>query len=136
MTKETGTQREILLSFALTLTGAVADQPFEDDFDTTVLRHGAGGKWFGLFMRVSRARLGMEGQGHADVLNLKIDPEESYIVRELYSSILPAYHMNKRHWISVVLDNSVPQDFCELLIEKSYHATRPRRMEKKREKTD
>ena len=97
MTNGVKTQREELLAFALTLSGAVADQPFEDDFDTTVLRHGAGGKWFGLFMNVSLSRLGLCGEGKTDVLNLKIDPEESYIVRELYGSILPAYHMNKRH---------------------------------------
>jgi predicted DNA-binding protein (MmcQ/YjbR family) len=58
------------------------------------------------------------------VVNLKIDPEESYAVREMFSGITPAYHMNKRHWISVILDGSVPMEFCEILIEKSYDLTR------------
>ncbi len=128
------TQRAALLDFALTLTGAMADCPFEADFDTTVLRHGAGGKWFGIFMRVARDRLGLDGEGTVELLNLKLDPEESYAVREMYQTILPAYHMNKRHWISVLLDGSVPQEFCELLIEKSFSATQPKRGEGKREK--
>ena len=133
--RNTQTQREALLAFALTLTGAVADRPFEDDFDTTVTRHGAGGKWFGLFMRVSRARLGLTGEGAVDVVNLKLDPEDGYAAREMYPTVLPAYHMNKRHWVSVVLDGSVPQDFCELLVEKSFCASRPVRAERKRERS-
>ena len=112
----------------MTLTGAVADRPFEDDLDTTVVRHGAEGKWFGLLMKVSGKHLGRAENERFDVVNLKIDPEESYIVREIYpGSILPAYHMNKRHWISVILDGSVPNDFCEILVGKSYDLTKPKR---------
>ena len=117
------TEREKVLEFACTLPGAVTDMPFEDDFETTVFRHGEGGKWFGLLMRVEKSRLGLEGEGKADVLNLKCDPEESFIVREMYGGIIPAYHMNKRHWISVILESGVPLDFTESLIEKSYALT-------------
>ncbi len=123
------TQREMALNFALTLPQATADHPFEDDLDTTVFRHTEDGKWFGLLMRVGKRRLGLDTDGFVDVMNLKIDPEDSYTVRELYASILPAYHMNKRHWISVILDGSVPQDFCEMLIERSYDLTK-RKMKK------
>ena len=117
-------ERSAVVEFALSLPGAVADQPFEDDFETTVFRHGEGGKWFGLLMNLSKRRVGIEDDGIVDVLNLKIDPEESYAVREMFEGILPAYHMNKRHWISVILDGSVPLEFCEILIEKSYGLTK------------
>ena len=117
-------QREEALAFALTLPYAVADKPFEEDFDTTVLRHGAGGKWFGLIMNIPKKRVGIEEDGMVDVLNLKIDPEESYVVREMFEGIIPAYHMNKRHWISVILNDTVPMEFCEILIQKSYDLTR------------
>ena len=116
-------QREQVLAFALTLPQAVADKPFEEDFDTTVLRHGAGGKWFGLIMNIPKKRVGIEEDGMVDVLNLKIDPEESYVVREMFEGIIPAYHMNKRHWISVILNDTVPMEFCEILIQKSYDLT-------------
>ena len=86
-------------------------------------------------MNLPLSRLIMDGKGRADVVNLKLDPEEVYAVREMYASILPAYHMNKRHWVSVILDGSVPQDFCELLIEKSYSATQSGRKRKKTENT-
>ena len=121
------TEREKITDFALTLPGAVADMPFEDDFDTTVFRHGEGGKWFGLVMNVEKSRVGLPGEGKVDVLNLKCDPEESFIVREMYEGIIPAYHMNKRHWISVLLIGSVPMDFTEHLIEKSYDLTDKKR---------
>ena len=116
-------QYDYVMEFALSFPHAVADQPFEEDFDTTVFRHGVGGKWFGLLMKVQKRRLGIDEEGWVHVLNLKIDPEESYAVREMFSSIIPAYHMNKRHWISVILDGSVPMDFCSILIEKSYDLT-------------
>ncbi len=125
-------QRDQVLEFALSLPHAAADQPFEDDFETTVFRHGAGGKWFGLLMNVSKHRIGIDEEGTVDLLNLKIDPEESYAVREMFEGIIPAYHMNKRHWISVILNGSVPMDFCELLIEKSYDLTRKKTQETRR----
>ena len=121
------TEKEMILEFACGLPGAVLDKPFEDDFETTVFRHGEGGKWFGLLMSVEKSRVGLCGEGKADVLNLKCDPEESFIVREMYEGIIPAYHMNKRHWISVILNGSVPEDFTERLIEKSYDLTEKKR---------
>jgi len=121
------TEREMISDFALTLPGSVLDKPFEDDFDTTVFRHGEGGKWFGLVMNVEKSRVGLTSEGKIDVLNLKCDPEEGFIVREMYEGIIPAYHMNKRHWISVILNGSVPVDFTERLIEKSYDLTYKKR---------
>lgn len=117
------TERERLTSFALSLPLATADKPFEDDFDTTVLRHGESGKWFGLVMNVKKQTLGINEDGYTDVINLKCDPDESFIIRELYSAIIPAYHMNKRHWISVILNGSIPEDFTEKLIAKSFDLT-------------
>ena len=78
-------------------------------------------------MNVEKSRVGLDGEGKIDVLNLKCDPEESFIVREMYGGIIPAYHMNKRHWISVILNGSVPVDFTERLTEKSYDLTRKKR---------
>lgn len=124
------TERDLVLEFALSLPQAVADNPFEEDFETTVFRHCVGGKWFGLLMKVQKRRVGIDEDGTVDVVNLKIDPEESYAVREMFSGVIPAYHMNKRHWISVILDGSVPMEFCEILIEKSYDLTR-KKMKKK-----
>ena len=115
--------RDRILETALGLPGAVSDKPFEGDFDSTVLRHGATGKWFGLLMKAPRDRVGLQGEGMTDVLNLKCDPLVSYGLKQQYPDILPAYHMNKTHWITLRLEGDVPEDVVQMLIEMSYHLT-------------
>ncbi|UTA47562.1 MmcQ/YjbR family DNA-binding protein [Simiduia sp. 21SJ11W-1] len=53
-------------------------------------------------------------------LNLKCDPVEAGFLREQYSAILPGYHMNKKHWNTLVLDGSLPADFLQAQINSSY----------------
>ena len=119
--------RQRILDLALSLPGASTDMPFEDDFDTTVLRHGPGGKWFGLLMRVRRDRVGWTGDALTQILNLKCDPLVSYALRQQYPDILPAYHMNKTHWISVRLEGSLPEEVLQMLLEMSYQLTKGKR---------
>lgn len=115
--------RKRVLEMAMTLPGATSDQPFDEDFDSTVLRHGVGGKWFGLVMKVPRGKVGLPGEGAAEVLNLKCDPLVSYGLRQTYPDILPAWHMNKQLWISVRLEGDVPEDVLKTLIQMSYDLT-------------
>lgn len=119
------TRRQVL-DAALALPGATSDTPFEGDFDSTVLRHGATGKWFGLLMKAPCAKVGLDRPGHTDVLNLKCDPLVSYGLRAEYPDILPAYHMNKQRWITVRLEGEVPQDVARTLICMSYDLTAPK----------
>ncbi len=53
-------------------------------------------------------------------LNLKCDPERALELREAYTSITPGYHMNKRHWNTVVLDGTVPDKLLIELVDHSY----------------
>ena len=115
--------REQVLDMALALPGAASDMPFDEDFDTTVLRHGGSGKWFGILMKVPRGKVGLSGEGVAEILNLKCDPMLSYGLRQTHPDILPAWHMNKQHWITVLLDGSVPDDKVFDLIDMSFMAT-------------
>ncbi len=112
-----------VIELALALPGAAADQPFSDDFVSTVLRHGAGGKWFGIMMKVPRGKVGLEGEGTADILNLKCDPLVSYGLRESCADILPAWHMNKQLWISVRLEGGVSEDLLRTLLQMSFDLT-------------
>ena len=102
--------------------GAEPEYLWPDSPDAFVFRHAGNRKWFALVMTVPRSRLGLTGEGSADVLNLKCGPMlgGSYRGRP---GILPAYHMNKEHWISVVLDGSVPDELAEELLEISYDLT-------------
>jgi predicted DNA-binding protein (MmcQ/YjbR family) len=101
--------------------GITPDHPFEDDDDTVVFRHADNKKWFALVMNIPAARLGL-GDGRIDVVNLKCDQE---IITSLWDGegIFPAYHMNKAHWISVVLDGRVDSHTLEWLTKISYGLT-------------
>jgi predicted DNA-binding protein (MmcQ/YjbR family) len=53
-------------------------------------------------------------------MNLKCDPHEALIVRDIFPAVRPGYHMNKRHWNTLVLDGSMPRGEIERMIDNSY----------------
>ena len=53
-------------------------------------------------------------------INLKCDPEEALILRDVFAAVLPGYHMNKRHWNTVILDGSLPDGEIERMIDSSF----------------
>ncbi len=53
-------------------------------------------------------------------LSLKCDPYHADMLREAHPAITPGYHLNKRHWITIALDDSVPDDLLQSLIDESY----------------
>ncbi|WP_250464399.1 MmcQ/YjbR family DNA-binding protein [Microbulbifer litoralis] len=52
--------------------------------------------------------------------NLKCDPDEAQALRDIFSGVLPGYHMNKKHWNTVLLDGSVPDGEIERMMDRSY----------------
>ncbi len=54
-------------------------------------------------------------------INLKCDPEESLDLQEKFSAVTPGYHMNKKHWITVLMDGSLPDRLLFTWIDKSYN---------------
>lgn len=59
-------------------------------------------------------------ENHPPFINLKCDPERSALLRDQHEGITPAYHMNKKHWNSVLLDGSVPSQTIAGLIRHSF----------------
>lgn len=53
-------------------------------------------------------------------LNLKCDPDEAIMLRDIFPSIIAGYHMNKRHWNTVILDQSIPIGEIERMIDNSF----------------
>ena len=88
-----------------------------------VFRHKDNRKWFALIMTVGRDKLGFDNREPVDVVNLKIDDIffRDIIIQE--EGIMPAYHMNKLHWITVLLDGTVPDERVYDLLDISYTAT-------------
>lgn len=53
-------------------------------------------------------------------MNLKCDPDRAVALRDEYDSVLPGYHMNKKHWNTIVLDGSLPGTLVREMIDHSY----------------
>lgn len=114
--------REAFLDYCLDTYGTSADYPFDEDFETAVFRHAGNRKWYAIMMRLSRRKFGIDCDEVVDVVNLKL-PLEMFGSFGAADGVYPAYHMNKVHWISVVL-NDAADDLVEFLVNASYEATR------------
>jgi predicted DNA-binding protein (MmcQ/YjbR family) len=79
-------------------------------------------KWFGIIMNVKKEKLGLNGKEEIDILNVKCPPELVGKLR-LNKGITKAYHMNKEHWITILLDGSVNDKMIKDLIDWSYDLT-------------
>ena len=99
------------------------EYPWQKYDNNTVFRHPDNKKWFALVMGVQSNKLGLPGDGYIDVVNLKIEDMfyRDMIIRE--EGIMPAYHMNKMHWVTVLLDGTVSDDQVFELIDMSFLAT-------------
>ncbi len=93
-------------SYFLSLPEALEDFPFRPDIPVFKIKT----KMFG-FLRYK------EGVGH---INLKCNPEEAMVMRDIFESVIPGYHMNKEHWNTVILDGTVPREEIESMIDTSY----------------
>jgi predicted DNA-binding protein (MmcQ/YjbR family) len=113
------------LQYCLDAFGTSPDYPFDEDFETAVLRHADNRKWYAIVMRVSRKKFGFRSDEVIDVVNLKL-PTEMFGSFGAADGVYPAYHMNKQHWISVLLPDA-PDDVIEFLTNCSFEATRSKR---------
>lgn len=114
--------RSAVLRYAREALDTEPDCPFSGDTQTLVLRHADSGKWFALLMRVRADRLTLKRSGEVEIMNVKVDPLLTGSLRT-QRGILPAYHMNKERWISVLLDGSVPLEQALALLDMSYALT-------------
>ena len=114
--------KQQFFSYCLSTYSTAPDYPFDEDFETAVLRHADNRKWYALVMRVSRHKFGLDSDEVIDVVNLKL-PTEMFGSFGAADGVYPAYHMNKLHWISVVLPD-VPDDVVQFLVNVSFEATK------------
>ena len=106
--------KQEVIDFSLTLPNTFEDRPFPDDYESVVMKHTKNKKWFALIMEV-------KGELY---LNIKTDPEYSELLRKSYEYIIPAYHMNKQHWNTIILSKEIDNSLVEELIEQSYELTK------------
>ena len=99
--------------------GTEPEAPWEDSPDAYTFKTAKRNKWYALFMTIPHKSLGLVAKGTLDVVNIKLPPEK---VLELIDRVhfYPAYHMNKKHWITIVLDKEVDEPLVQQLLDESY----------------
>lgn len=106
--------REDLISYCLTFKDTYPDQPFHDP-NWTVIRHRGSRKVFAwIFEREGRTWV-----------NVKCSLEWRDFWRQVYPAVIPAYHLNKTHWNSIILDGTIPEEEVKRMIGESYDLTAP-----------
>ena len=93
---------------------------WEKSPDTAVLRHEGNKKWYAVLMKISWDKLEKGREGLVEAVNLKHDQVVDLLSQK---GIYPAFHMNKRYWISVALDDTLSDEEVLELIEKSWNLT-------------
>lgn len=81
--------------------------------DSAVWRRGDTGKWFAVIMKIPRSKLGLNSDEPAEIIDLRLPPEE---VPKLVDGkrYFAGWHMNKKHWYTIILDGSVGfEELCE-----------------------
>ena len=93
---------------------------WEKSPDTAVLRHEDSKKWYAVLMRIPWDRLDKAREGLVEAVNLKHDQVADLLSQK---GICPAFHMNKRYWISLALDDSLSDEDVLDLLEISWNLT-------------
>ena len=116
-------ERQLVTEYIRKKYGAKPEYLWKRYPDYAVFRHADNNKWFALTAGVPASKLGIERDDFVDVINLKID---DLFFRDMLiqdEGIFPGYHMNKQHWISVLLDGTVSEQRLRDLIDMSFLAT-------------
>ena len=101
--------REEALAYGLSFPNTYEDAPFHDS------------NW--QLVRVLPSRKAFlwiyERNGYIN-LNVKVDPERGFFWRSVYKSVIPGYHQNKKHWNTIILDGTIPDEDIKVMIAESY----------------
>ncbi len=112
-------QAQEIIAYAQTRYGDSPEFLWKKFPNNAIFRRADTGKWYGAILTTSHAKLGLAGDGTAEILDLRAAPED---VARLTAGgkYLPGYHMNKKHWITVCLDGRISMGEICARMEKSY----------------
>ena len=101
--------RKEIIEYGLSLPDTYQDAPFHDD------------NWQLIRVKGSKKTFMLVYEKYGSVrVNVKVDPEWRDFWRKTYSSVIPAYHQNKEHWNTIIIDGSIPDDEVKRMIADSY----------------
>ena len=115
-------KRKTIFKYVKEKYNTIPEYPWDHLPDYAVLRHENNEKWYGLIMNVEKKKLDLGGEETIDILDLKCSPELVGSLQKEHG-FLPAYHMNKEHWITVILNTQKKEKILELL-DASYELTK------------
>lgn len=105
-------EKKQVIDYCLTFEHVYEDYPFHDQ-NWCVIRHDENDNVFAWIF---------EKDGHVWV-NVKCDPEWLLFWRNAFDSVIPAFHLNKKHWSSIILDGTIPEKDIQIMIGNSYDIT-------------
>jgi len=111
--------RQEIIDYCLTFPSVFEDYPFDDIAEPgtwTLMRHKLNRKSFAMIYE----------RGGNLCVNVKCDPFDAEVLRDLFDGITPAYHMNKEHWNTLIVGSDVPDDELCRHIQNSFNLTKPK----------
>ena len=110
--------REEIFEYVKKQYGTIPEYLWSSSPDSAVLRH-HNGKWYAVIMNVEKSKLGLDGDDTVEIIDVKCDPEMTGMIIQTYG-FLPGYHMNKQHWITILLDGTVGESKILDFLDMSY----------------
>lgn len=114
--------RNDVLNYAYETYGTKSEHLWQKYPTYEVFRHKKNSKWYGIIMDIPKRKVGLDSDEPIDILVIKCQPE---IIASLVGQkgFAPAYHMNKTHWITILLDGTLKDDEIYNLLDMSYEMT-------------
>lgn len=109
-------KREEIFEYVKKQYGTIPEYLWKSSPENAILRHKKG-KWYAAILRVEKSKLGLKEEGSVDIINVKCESDMVGLLTQTYG-FLPGYHMNKKYWITMLLDGSVSEakilDFLDM----------------------
>jgi predicted DNA-binding protein (MmcQ/YjbR family) len=112
-------QAKEVIAYIRNTYGIEAEYLWEKFPDNAIFRDHHSRKWFAALLTVEKQKIGLQEEGSIEILDLKAKPEKVALLVDGVT-FLPGYHMNKKHWFTIRLDDSVASDIVATLIDESF----------------
>ena len=88
-----------------------------------VFRNSKSRKWYGIIMNIDKSKIDNTSSKEVEIIDIKLDPKKVESLQN-QKGFYPAYHMNKKSWITILLDDTLTDKMIMDLIEESYTYTK------------
>lgn len=112
--------KDLLMQYCNQIFGTVPEAPWKDTPDAFTFKTAKRNKWYAVFMTIPYKSLGLNIKGNVDIVNFKLPPEKVAILTDK-KFFYPAYHMNKKHWLTAVLSKNLNVELVKQLLAESYN---------------